>query len=178
MLSIIVTNALIVSNAVLGIPLVDTPKELPRVETLVQVQKLNPTGTQLLASRDAFTVNVAPVAKAAVLHAQLLTQGSSKDIVSSAMKYVGYGWDCTMLVEQALRDMGYEVPDLAPMGFGVYGTVFHDSSQVQAGDIMMRNGHVAIYAGNGMVIQGGYGNQGVVYNFGQPESFSVFVRVS
>lgn len=177
MLSIIVTHALIVSNAVLGIPVMDTPKELPKTEVVAQNQRVFPTGKPLSASRDAFTVKVEPVVKAAMLQAQFVSQGSSSDIVSSAMKYLGYGWDCTMLVEQALRDMGHSVPDLGPMDFGVYGTSFSDPSQVQPGDILMRYGHVAIYAGNGMVMQGGYGGQGVVYNAGYPESFTVFVRL-
>jgi cell wall-associated NlpC family hydrolase len=181
MLSIIVTNVLIVSNVILGIPGIDTHKEQtkssPSVEYKAETQKLYPTGKPLSASRDAFTVKVEPVVKAATLNARFVTEGHSGDIVSSAMKYVGYGWDCTMLVEQALRDMGHSVPDLGPMGFGAYGTVFYDPSQVQPGDILMRNGHVAIYAGNGMLIQGGYGNQGVVFNGGSPENFSVFVRI-
>jgi cell wall-associated NlpC family hydrolase len=99
-------------------------------------------------------------------------------LVNSALKYLGSGWDCTYLVEQALRDLGYSVPDLGPMQFGSYGTVFHDPSAVQAGDIMMRGGHVAIYAGNGMTVQGGFGFGGVVLNkWDGPSSYSAFVRV-
>lgn len=99
-------------------------------------------------------------------------------LVASAMKYIGMHWDCTYLVEQALRDMGHSVGDLAPMDFGGYGTVFYDASAVQAGDIMMRPGHVAIYAGDGMTVQGGYGFGGVVYNSWEgPASYTAFVRV-
>lgn len=100
-------------------------------------------------------------------------------VLASAMKYVGVkGWDCTMLVEQALRDLGYSVGDLAPTSFGSYGTVFYDASAVQPGDIMMRGGHVAIYAGDGMGVHGGY-NMSVVYTGigSEPSGYTAFVRV-
>jgi cell wall-associated NlpC family hydrolase len=92
------------------------------------------------------------------------------------MKYLGAGWDCTLLVEQSLRDLGYSVPDLGPMEFGSYGSVFYDPSQVQPGDILMRGGHVAIYAGNGVAIQGGYRGSVVVVE-DSPNRYGSFVRV-
>lgn len=99
-------------------------------------------------------------------------------LVASALKYVGAPWDCTLLVEQALRDLGYSIGDVGPMGFGGVGTVFYDPSAVQAGDIMMRGGHVAIYAGDGMSVQGGFGFGGVVYNSWEgPSAYTAFVRV-
>jgi cell wall-associated NlpC family hydrolase len=104
--------------------------------------------------------------------------GGNSALVGSALKYLGSGWDCTMLVEQALRDLGYTVGDLAPMEFGQFGTVFYDASAIQPGDIMMRGGHVAIYAGNGMTVQGGFGFGGVVLNSWEgPANYSAFVRV-
>lgn len=106
------------------------------------------------------------------------TGAGNLGLVGNAMKYIGAHWDCTALVEQALRDMGYSVADLAPMQFGQYGTVFYNPADVQAGDIMMRGGHVAIYAGDGMTVQGGYGFGGVVLNSWEgPANYSAFVRV-
>lgn len=104
---------------------------------------------------------------------------SNSAMVSGALRYLGAPWDCTALVEQTLRDMGYSVGDLAPMGFGGYGAVFYDPSQVQAGDIMMRGGHVAIYAGGGMAVHGGFGFGGVVYSNwdSNPGGYAAFVRV-
>ena len=69
--------------------------------------------------------------------------------------------------------------DEAPMGFGAYGTVFYDPAQVQPGDIMMRPGHVTLYAGGGMSVQGGFGFGGVVYTDWQatPEYYTAFVRL-
>lgn len=136
------------------------------------------------AERSGFSVVDSPaVASAAaslggaVPYVPISGAGNSA-LVASALKYVGAHWDCTMLVEQALRDLGYSVGDLGPMGFGSYGTVFYDPSMVQPGDIMMRGGHVAIYAGDGMSVQGGFGFGGVVYNQWEgPASYSAFVRV-
>lgn len=130
------------------------------------------------ASRDAITVIVAPVQTRTVLASQVPLNASNAALVASALKYVGAPWDCTMLVEQALRDLGYSIGDVGPMGFGSIGTVFYDPSQVQPGDIMMRGGHVAIYAGDGYSVQGGFGFGGVVYNQWEgPENYSQFVRV-
>lgn len=133
---------------------------------------------QASASRDAIEIISAPIQTRTVLLSQVPTNASNSALVGSALKYVGAHWDCTMLVEQALRDLGYDVSDLGPMQFGQFGQVFTDPSQVQAGDIMMRPGHVAIYAGDGMSIQGGFGFGGVVYNSWEgPYNYVQFVRV-
>lgn len=133
------------------------------------------------ASRDSITVLSAPAVAGTVMRGvtvDLTGTAGNTALIGSALKYVGSHWDCTFLVEQALRDLGYSVGDLAPMDFGQFGTVFYDSSQIQPGDIMMRGGHVAIWAGNGMSVQGGFGFGGVVYNSWEgPSSYSAFVRV-
>ena len=132
-------------------------------------------------SRDGVTVSSAPAYSGTVVRPVSVVPagGGNGTLLGSALKYVGSGWDCTLLVEQALRDMGYSVGDIGPMNFGGYGTVFTDSASVQPGDIMMRGGHVAIYAGNGMAVHGGY-NGRVVYtdgNISNPYSYGTFVRV-
>jgi cell wall-associated NlpC family hydrolase len=184
MLSFIISNAIIVANAAMGVSPVTTEKmtvDLQNPKGIVQAQELVVTGAAQTVSRDAITVNVTPVAQYASLGSQIATQSlpaSSSALVNSALKYVGYGWDCTMLVEQALRDLGYSIGDVGPMGFGSVGTVFYDPNQVQPGDIMMRGGHVAIWAGDGMSVQGGFGFGGVVYNSWEgPGSYSAFVRL-
>jgi cell wall-associated NlpC family hydrolase len=184
MLSFIISNAIIVANAAMGVSPVTTEKltvDLQNSKGIVQAQELTVTGTALTVSRDAVTVNLTPTVQTASLGSQIATQSlpaSSSALVNSAMKYVGYSWDCTMLVEQALRDLGYSIGDVGPMGFGSVGTVFYDPSQVQPGDIMMRGGHVAIWAGDGYSVQGGFGFGGVVYNSWEgPGSYSAFVRL-
>lgn len=132
----------------------------------------------IVASRDTVSVIDAPKTVLASAVKSVPLGASNSSLVSSAMKYLGSHWDCTYLVEQSLRDLGYQVSDLAPMQFGQFGTVFYDPSQVQAGDIMMRGGHVAIYAGDGYSVQGGFGFGGVVYNQWEgPANYSAFVRI-
>ena len=184
MLSFVISNALLIANAAMGVSPVTTEKltaDLEYSKSILQAQQLTVTGTSQTVSRDNVTVQDAPVLQSAVLRSQIATQSlpaSNSALVNSALKYVGYNWDCTMLVEQALRDLGYSVPDLGPSQFGTYGTVFYDPSQVQPGDIMMRPGHVAIWAGNGMSVQGGFGFGGVVYNSWEgPSSYGAFVRL-
>ena len=134
-----------------------------------------------VAVRDGVAVTEAPRVAGTVMRGVTVdltgTTGNTA-LIGSALKYVGSHWDCTMLVEQALRDLGYSVGDLGPMDFGQFGTVFYDASAIQPGDIMMRGGHVAIWAGNGMSVQGGFGFGGVVYNQWEgPGSYTAFVRV-
>jgi cell wall-associated NlpC family hydrolase len=62
------------------------------------------------------------------------------------------------------------------MSFSAYGSTFYDPSAVQAGDIMMRPSHVAIYLGNGMAIHGGYNGRVVIVPT-SPIEFGAFVRV-
>lgn len=132
----------------------------------------------IVASRDTVSVIDAPKTVLASAVKSVPLGASNSSLVNSAMKYLGSHWDCTYLVEQSLRDLGYQVSDLAPMQFGQFGTVFYDPSQVQAGDIMMRGGHVAIYAGDGYSVQGGFGFGGVVYNQWEgPANYSAFVRI-
>ena len=103
---------------------------------------------------------------------------SNSALLSAALSLVGMPGDCTMLVESALRLLGYQVGDLGPMGFGGYGTVFYDPSQVQPGDIMMRGGHVAIYAGPGLAVQGGIGYMSYLTSVASnPAEYAAFVRV-
>ena len=184
MLSFFISNVLICTNSLLGLN--PTPPENFTLNEFVkyqEVQTLTVSATAPLeVPREDFSVELLPQLQAAGFGSQIAVQdlpASNSVLINSAMKYIGMGWDCTMLVEQALRDLGHSVPDLGPTGFGGYGTVFYDPSQVQAGDIMMRNGHVAIYAGDGMAIHGGFGFGGVVYTNwdANPAGFYSFVRI-
>jgi cell wall-associated NlpC family hydrolase len=190
MLSFIISNVLVVAHLAMGaspVTLDNSTVDQNQQAIADQAQNLIVTGNSVKATRDALTINFTPVPQVKISTAQtasgaltaqvnipLSKQDSS--IIQSAMKYVGMQWDCTMLVEQSLRDMGYTVPDLGPMQFGPYGTVFSDPNQVQPGDIMMRAGHVAIYIGNDLAIHGGY--RGIVQVVPtSPSEFYEFVRI-
>ena len=184
MLSFIISNAIIVTQALTGM----TPDAL---ESRVTSDYLNQANAQSITItseasqdvlRDGVTVTEAPRLQTAFLRSQIAVQSlpaSNSALVNAAMKYVGQYLDCTAVIEYALRDLGYSVRDEAPMGFGAYGTVFYDPAQVQPGDIMMRPGHVTLYAGGGMSVQGGFGFGGVVYTDWQatPEYYTAYVRL-
>lgn len=103
---------------------------------------------------------------------------SQGEILSqNALAQLGISQDCTALVENALRNMGYTVGDLAPMGFTGYGYQVAPS-QAQAGDIMMRDGHVAIYLGNGQAVHGGFNGMTVQSSIdASPYNYAVIVRL-
>lgn len=173
----VIVNALLVQSIISGqVPstpaAVETVKEQSYQTVSVSSEYVN------TVSRDSYTISSAPAVQQTVRISDVPLGSSNSALVMSAMKYVGAPWDCTMLVEQSLRDLGYQIGDVGPMGFGGVGRVFYDPSQVQPGDIMMRGGHVAIWAGDGMSIQGGFGFGGVVYNSWEgPYAYSQFVRV-
>lgn len=185
MLSFIISNVLICTNAVFGL----TPDTLQTNVAEYAFLENPESQTLTIASypsqeivREGFEVVLAPVIQPAFSRSQIAVQSlpaSNSALVNSAMKYVGMNWDCTAVIEQALRDLGYSVGDEGPMNFGKYGTVFYDPSQVQPGDILMRPGHVTLYAGGGMSIQGGFGFGGVVYTDWQsgPEYYTAYVRI-
>ena len=102
---------------------------------------------------------------------------SGGGLLAAARSQIGWNQDCTALVENALRMLGYNVGDAGPMGFAAYGVVI-DPSQAQPGDIMMRGGHVAIYAGNGVAVHGGFNGSTVETSIdGSPYNYAVIVRL-
>ena len=100
-------------------------------------------------------------------------------LLAAARTQLGTYQDCTALVEKSLRSLGYAVGDLGPMDFGSYG-VRVSTADAQPGDIMMRWGHVAIYAGNGAAVQGGFngGNTVETLQDSSPYRYSVIIRLS
>jgi LysM repeat protein len=102
--------------------------------------------------------------------------GVGAALVGSARAQLGATQDCTILVEQALRSIGKQVGDLAPMQFHQYGTPV---STPQPGDLIISSGHVGMYIGNGQAISSGM--NGVNETIVHPASWlggSSFVRVN
>lgn len=102
------------------------------------------------------------------------------DFISAAVAQLGDTQDCTALVERALRAVSYSVGDLGPMGFVKYGTVV-SPEDAQPGDIMMREGHVAIYMGKGVTLNGGvlpnWTTKYLSGSDGSPFSYTTIVRL-
>lgn len=81
-------------------------------------------------------------------------------LVEAAYAQVGDSQDCTALVERSLRAIGISVGDLGPAQFSAFGpnvSYVHGETALAPGDILIwGNAHVAIYAGGGNVIHGGW----------------------
>lgn len=102
-------------------------------------------------------------------------------IYQAALSQVGAIQDCTMLVTNALKSVGINYHDW-PAGYMSLGTVV-PASEAQPGDLIyyanggMGLAHIAVYAGNGQAIHGGWlGNQTVV-NSADIGSGAVYIRV-
>lgn len=102
-------------------------------------------------------------------------------IYQAALSQVGAIQDCTMLVTNALKAVGINYHNW-PIGYMSLGTVV-SASEAQPGDLIYyANGgtgyaHIAVYAGNGKAIHGGWlGNQTVV-NTANVGSGAVYIRV-
>lgn len=114
------------------------------------------------------------------------TQASSSSkgaaIYQAALSQVGTTQDCTMLVTNALKSVGINYHDW-PAGYMSLGTTV-SASEAQPGDLIYYAdggtgvAHIAVYAGNGQAVHGGWlGNQTVV-NSADVGSGAVYIRVN
>ena len=131
----------------------------------------------------AQTKAATPAPAAQTKPAATTTPSGSKNaaIYQAALAQVGRYQDCTMLVTNALKSVGINYHDW-PAGYMKLGTQV-SASQAQAGDLVYyANGgtglaHIAVYAGNGQAVHGGWlGNQTVV-NTANVGSGPVYIRV-
>ena len=132
-----------------------------------------PSGMGIQAASASITPKAAPAPATAPA-----VQGSAVGaaLVTSARAQLGATQDCTILVEKALRSIGKPVGDIGPAKFHQYGTPV---ASPQAGDLMIRAGHVGIYIGDGQAISSGM--NGVNETIVHPASWlggSTFVRVN
>lgn len=159
-----------------------TSIEAPTTVAYERVEGLTNTEVQQLAAEEASQIAAAAAGNAQALAALRATYANvpvgvgAAGLLAAARAQLGQGQDCTALVERALRAIGYNVGDLAPMGFASYGTRVNPAD-AQPGDIMMRGGHVAIYTGGG-AIHGGFGGTTIetVYD-SNPNGYSVVIRL-
>ena len=146
----------------------------PKTETKAAAQTPAPA---------AQTKAATPAPAAQTKAAATTTPSGSKNaaIYQAALAQVGRYQDCTMLVTNALKSVGINYHDW-PAGYMKLGTQV-SASQAQAGDLVYyANGgtglaHIAVYAGNGQAVHGGWlGNQTVV-NTANVGSGPVYIRV-
>ena len=146
----------------------------PKAETKAVTQTPAPAA-QTKAATPAPAAQTKPAATTA-------SSGSKNAaIYQAALAQVGRYQDCTMLVTNALKSVGINYHDW-PAGYMKLGTQV-SASQAQAGDLVYyANGgtglaHIAVYAGNGQAVHGGWlGNQTVV-NTANVGSGPVYIRV-
>ena len=154
------------------------------------VVKVDPTAT--VAAKPAATpapapaATPAPAAKPAATPApaattQVASSNKAAAIYQAAMAQLGRIQDCTMLVTNSLKAVGINFHDW-PAGYMSLGTVV-PASQAQPGDLVYyANGglgfaHIAVYAGNGQAIHGGWNGNQTVVNSVNVGSGPVFIRV-
>ena len=156
---------------------VETKKEeAPKAE----VKKEAPVATPAVATA-APTVTAKTQAPAAAATTQVASSNKGAAIYQAALAQLGKFQDCTMLVTNALKAVGINFHDW-PAGYMSLGTVV-PASQAQPGDLIYyANGgtglaHIAVYAGNGQAVHGGWlGNQ-TALNTANVGSGAVYIRV-
>lgn len=159
---------------------VETKKEAPVATPAVAKAEEKPVATPAVATA-APTVTAKTQAPAAAATTQVASSNKGAAIYQAALAQLGAFQDCTMLVTNALKAVGINFHDW-PAGYMSLGTVV-PASQAQPGDLVYyANGgtglaHIAVYAGNGQAVHGGWlGNQ-TALNTANVGSGAVYIRV-
>ena len=127
------------------------------------------------------TKAAATPAPAATATTQVASSSKGAAIYQAALAQLGKYQDCTMLVTNALKAVGINFHDW-PAGYMSLGTVV-PASQAQPGDLIyyanggMGLAHIAVYAGNGQAVHGGWNGNQTVLNVANLGSGPVYIRV-
>ena len=161
-------------------PKAEVKKEAPVATPAVAKAAEKPAATPAVATA-APTVTAKTQAPAAAATTQAASSNKGAAIYQAALAQLGTFQDCTMLVTNALKAVGINFHDW-PAGYMSLGTVV-PASQAQPGDLIYyANGgtglaHIAVYAGNGQAVHGGWlGNQ-TALNTANVGSGAVYIRV-
>ncbi|UUL76300.1 C40 family peptidase [Pseudarthrobacter sp. Fe7] len=145
-----------------------TPAPVVEPAPQVQVQEAAPAAQPVAAPKITAKVATTAAAQAAPA-AQVSASGKGAAILSAAYAQAGVHQDCTMLVTNALAAVGIHFHDW-PAGYLSLGDRV-PMSQAQPGDLLYYAdggggmAHIAVYAGNGMAVHGGFnGNDTVVFS--------------
>lgn len=159
---------------------VETKKEAPVATPAVAKAEEKAVAAPAVATA-APTVTAKTQAPAAAATTQVASSNKGAAIYQAALAQLGTFQDCTMLVTNALKAVGINFHDW-PAGYMSLGTVV-PASQAQPGDLIYyANGgtglaHIAVYAGNGQAVHGGWlGNQ-TALNTANVGSGAVYIRV-
>ena len=160
-----------------------TPASVAQTKAATPAPKAETKAAAQTPAPAAQTKAATPAPAAQTKPAATTAPSGSKNaaIYQAALAQVGRYQDCTMLVTNALKSVGINYHDW-PAGYMKLGTQV-SASQAQAGDLVYyANGgtglaHIAVYAGNGQAVHGGWlGNQTVV-NTANVGSGPVYIRV-
>jgi len=150
----------------------------PAPEPQVAVQEAAPAAQPAAAAAKVTTAVATDSAPAARPSAS----GKGAAILAAAYAQLGVMQDCTMLVTNSLAAVGIHFHDW-PAGYLSLGRTV-SAAEAQPGDLIYYAdggsgmAHIAVYAGNGMAVHGGFnGNQTVVFS-ANVGSGPVFIRVS
>ncbi len=162
-------------------PVVEAPE--PEVEVEVQEAAPAPAPAPAPAAETAAVAKVTATAPAAAAPAAPASaSGKGAAILSAAYAQLGVSQDCTMLVTNSLAAVGINFHDW-PAGYLSLGRTV-SAAEAQPGDLIYYAdggsgmAHIAVYAGNGQAVHGGYnGNQTVVFS-ANVGSGPVFIRVN
>ena len=158
----------------------EVKKEAPVATPAVAKAAEKPAATPAVATA-APTVTAKTQAPAAAATTQAASSNKGAAIYQAALAQLGTFQDCTMLVTNALKAVGINFHDW-PAGYMSLGTVV-PASQAQPGDLIYyANGglgaaHIAVYAGNGQAVHGGWNGNQTVLNTANVGSGAVYIRV-
>jgi cell wall-associated NlpC family hydrolase len=146
-----------------------TPAPVVEPEPVVEVQ-------QAPAAKPAAAINVA-----AAVSAPVAASSKGQAILSAAYAQLGVTQDCTMLVTNSLAAVGIHFHDW-PAGYLSLGRTV-SAAEAQPGDLIYYAdggagvAHVAVYAGNGQAVHGGYNGNQTVVSSANVGSGPVFIRI-
>lgn len=146
-----------------------TPAPVAEPEPQVQVQEAAPAPVAQPVAAPKATAKVVTASAPTAPAPQVSASGKGAAILSAAYAQLGVHQDCTMLVTNALAAVGIHFHDW-PAGYLSLGDTV-PMSQAQPGDLLYYAdggggmAHIAVYAGNGMAVHGGFnGNDTVVFS--------------
>lgn len=133
---------------------VTSTRAIPAPVEIAPVATPQPVDIQVasVAPIEAIPAAVEPVLPPPAPEVQPSAIPSNGGLAGAALAQLGVAQDCTAMVENALRSIGIPVGDLGPAQFAQFGTSVGD---IQAGDILIYPGHVAIAISPTEAVHGG-----------------------